>query len=115
MNAVFDSGVEEFGMAFLTFFHTEVICGSWTSSDNVVVSDFGEISYPFSTIQYEYTAVQKCDVSTVDSVVSESSFIPDGLHYSKCCKTMKGYSSNFFAIYQMLNNDFKKKASKSIR
>ena len=90
MNAVFDSGVEEFGMAFLTFFHTEVICGSWTSSDNVVVSDFGEISYPFSTIQYEYTAVQKCDVSTVDSVVSESSFIPDGLHYSKCCKTMKG-------------------------
>jgi hypothetical protein len=90
MNAVFDSGVEEFGMAFLTFFHTEVICGSWTSSDNVVVSDFGEISYPFSTIQYEYAAVQKCDVSTVDSVVSESSFIPDGLHYSKCCKTMKG-------------------------
>ena len=90
MNAVFDSGVEEFGMAFLTFFHTEVICGSWTSSENVVVSDFGEISYPFSTIQYEYTAVQKCDVSTVDSVVSESSFIPDGLHYSKCCKTMKG-------------------------
>ena len=90
MNAVFDSGVEEFGMAFLTFFHTEVICGSWTSSENVVVSDFGEISYPFSTIQYEYAAVQKCDVSTVDSVVSESSFIPDGLHYSKCCKTMKG-------------------------
>jgi hypothetical protein len=90
MNAVFDSGVEEFGMAFLTFFHTEVICGSWTSSDNVVASDFGEISYPFSTIQYEYTAVQKCDVSTVDGVVSESSFIPDGLHYSKCCKTMKG-------------------------
>jgi hypothetical protein len=90
MNAVFDSGVEECGTAFLTFFYTEVICGSWTSSDNVVVSDFGEISYPFSTIEYEYTSVQECDVSTVDGVVSKSSFIPDGLHYLKCCKSMKG-------------------------
>jgi len=43
----------EVNAATPTFCYTENICGSWHTVGDYV-SDFGEISYPLSTIEYEY-------------------------------------------------------------
>jgi hypothetical protein len=56
MNAGFAfSGIyDAVNAATPTFCFIENICGSWhTVGDHV--SDFGEICYPLSTIEYEYT------------------------------------------------------------
>jgi hypothetical protein len=42
MDTGFDFGLGEFGI--------EVVCGPWTSFNGVVVSDFWDIIYPFSTM-----------------------------------------------------------------
>ena len=52
-----ECGSEQFNATCL---YLEDVCGSWTTSEDRFVSDFGEIRYPLSTVEYEYTGCQ-CD------------------------------------------------------
>ena len=101
MDTVFDFCLGEFGMEFLTLCHMEVVCGPWTSFNGIVVSDFDDIIYPFSTIEYEYKAFQnqKYDFSTDSGVVSNSESTPNGLQYSRCCKWMKHFNRSILWKY----------------
>ena len=48
-------GCEQFSATFL---YVEDVCGSWTAPGSCYDSDFGEIGYPLSTVDYEYTGCQ---------------------------------------------------------
>jgi hypothetical protein len=92
MNADFEiSGIyDEVNAAISNFCFIENICGSWhTVGDHV--SDFGEIGYPFSTIEYGYASCV-LESSTDDSSVHKLGTSIDGLNLIGCCREMKHYN-----------------------
>jgi len=52
-----ECGCEQFSATFL---YVEDVCGSWTAPKSCYDSDFDEIGYPLSAVEYEYTGCQ-CD------------------------------------------------------
>jgi hypothetical protein len=92
MNAHFECSVmyDEVNAAASTFCLIENICGSWYNVGDHV-SDFGEISYPLSTIEYEYTSCV-LESSTYDSGVHKLSTSIDGLNSIGCCRELKHYN-----------------------
>ena len=92
MNADFEiSGLyDEVNAAISTFCFIENICGSWHTVGNHV-SDFGEIGYPFSTIEYEYASCM-LESSTDDSSLHKLDSSIDGLNPIGCCREMKHYN-----------------------
>ncbi len=99
LNTGVECGMEEFGATFPTFCHIEVVCGLWPGNDGELVSDFGEISYPFSTIDYEYRAYQERDVSTGVGITQRSDSTIDCYYYSQCCKHTKHYNGKILWKY----------------
>ncbi len=84
----------EVNAATPTFCYTENICGSWHTVGDYV-SDFGEISYPLSTIEYEY---KSCLLESFvdDSIVHKSI---NGLDFISCCRRMKHYNRSVLWKY----------------
>ncbi len=99
MNAHFECSVmyDEVNAAAFTFCLIENICGSWYNVGDHV-SDFGEISYPLSTIEYEYTSCV-LESTTDDSGVHKSSTSIDGLNSIGCRREMKHYNRSVLWKY----------------